>query len=96
LGARGWASLFFIAGILETFGGLALVLGLLTRPIAFIVAGEVAYIFWFMDVADSGSIFPASNGGELAVVFCFSFLYLVFAGSGAFALDNVLWRRKAA
>jgi putative oxidoreductase len=90
------ASLFLIAGILETFGGLALVLGLLTRPIAFIVAGEVAYIFWFMDVADSGSIFPASNGGELAVVFCFSFLYLVFAGSGAFALDNFLWRRKAA
>ena len=88
--------LFLVAAILETFGGLAMVLGVLTRPIAFIAAGEVAYIFWFMDVAHSGSIFPASNGGEVAVLFCFSFLYLVFAGSGAFALDNVLWRRKAA
>ena len=88
--------LFLVAAILETFGGLAMVLGILTRPIAFIAAGEVAYIFWFMDVAHSGSIFPASNGGEVAVLFCFSFLYLVFAGSGAFALDNVIWRRKAA
>ncbi len=88
--------LFLFAGILETFGGLALVLGFLTRPIAFLVAGEVAYIFWFMDVAHAGTIFPASNGGEDAVLFCFPFLYLVFAGSGAFALDNVLWKRRPA
>lgn len=87
--------LFLVAGILETFGGLALVLGLLTRPLAFIAAGECAYIFWFMDVAHSGTIFPASNGGEVAVLFCFNFLYLVVAGPGAFALDNLIWWRRA-
>jgi putative oxidoreductase len=88
--------LFLVAGILETFGGLALVLGLFTRPIAFIVAGETAVIFWWMDVGRSGTIFPASNGGEVAVLFCFTFLYLVFAGPGAFAIDGVIGRRKPA
>ena len=83
------------AGILETFGGAALVLGLLTRPIAFIVAGECAVIFWWMDVGRTHTIFPASNGGEVAVLFCFNFLLLVFAGPGAFALDNLIGRRKA-
>ncbi|ODU62635.1 MAG: hypothetical protein ABT13_00725, partial [Pelagibacterium sp. SCN 68-10] len=88
-------TLFLVAGILETFGGLALVLGLLTRPIAFIVAGECAVIFWWMDVGRTHTIFPASNGGEVAVLFCFNFLLLVFAGPGAFALDNLIGRRKA-
>lgn len=88
-------TLFLVAGILETFGGLALVLGLLTRPIAFIVAGECAVIFWWMDVGRAHTIFPASNGGEVAVLFCFNFLLLVFAGPGAFALDNLIGRRKA-
>lgn len=94
-GPPGLGGLFLVAAILETFGGLALVLGLLTRPVAFILAGETAYIFWFMNVARSGSIFPASNGGEDAVLYCFVFLYLVFAGAGAFALDNRVWRRRA-
>lgn len=88
-------TLFLVAGILETFGGLALVLGLLTRPIAFIVAGECAVIFWWMDVGRTHTIFPASNGGEVAVLFCFNFLLLVFAGPGAFALDTLIGRRKA-
>jgi putative oxidoreductase len=88
------AGVFLFAGILETFGGLALVLGLLTRPVAFIVAGECAVIFWWMHVPHGG-FFPVANGGEGAVLFCFTFLYLVFAGPGAFALDNLIWRRQA-
>lgn len=95
-GPPGLSGLFLVAGILETVGGLALVLGLLTRPVAFILAGECAYIFWALDVGRAGSIFPATNGGEDAVIYCFVFLYLVFAGSGAFALDNLFWRRRVA
>lgn len=91
-------TLFLIAGILETFGGLAILLGLLTRPIAFVLAGECAVIFWWMHVGamGGGNIFPIANGGEAAVLFCFTFLYLVFAGPGAFAVDGILERRKAA
>ena len=86
-------TIFLIGGIIEMFGGLALVLGLLTRPVAFIVAGELAVIYWWMHVP-RGGLFPVGNGGESAVVMCFTFLYLVFAGPGAFALDNLM-KRKA-
>ena len=88
-------TLFLIAGILETFGGLAVLVGLFTRPIAFILAGECAVIFWMMHVP-MGGIFPVLNGGESAVLFCFTFLYLVAAGPGAFAVDNLLAGRKTA
>ena len=89
-------TIFLIGGLIELVGGIALVLGLLTRPVAFIVAGECAVIFWWMHVGQSGNIMPISNGGESAVLFCFTFLYLVFAGPGAFAVDGLLSRRKAA
>src|SRR5207237_1130379 len=89
-------TIFLIGGLIELIGGVALVLGILTRPIAFIVAGECAVIFWWMHVGRGGNIFPATNGGEAAVLFCFTFLYLVFAGPGAFALDNTIAKRKGA
>jgi putative oxidoreductase len=91
-------TLMLIGGILETFGGLAIVLGLFTRPVAFILAGECAVIFWWMHVVTmgGGTIFPILNGGEAAVLYCFTFLYLVFAGPGAFALDNAIGRRQPA
>jgi putative oxidoreductase len=89
-------TLFLVAGILETFGGLGILLGLLTRPIAFVLAGECAVIFWWMHVAmmGQGNIFPIANGGESAVLFCFTFLYLVVAGPGAFAVDGLLKRNR--
>jgi len=89
--------LFLTAGVLETFGGLAILLGFLTRPIAFVLAGECAVIFWWMHVAmmGRGDIFPIANGGESAVLFCFTFLYLVAAGPGAFAADSLLKRDRA-
>ena len=74
------------AGILEFAGGILLALGLFTRPVAFLLAGEMA-IAYFMAHFPRG-FFPVNNGGDLAISFCFIFLYLVFAGSGAFALDN--------
>ncbi|RUU59512.1 DoxX family protein, partial [Mesorhizobium sp. M2C.T.Ca.TU.009.01.2.1] len=67
-------------------GGILLALGLFPRPVAFLLAGEMA-IAYFMAHFPRG-FFPVNNGGDLAISFCFIFLYLIFAGSGAFALDN--------
>ena len=87
-------SLAGIAGILETFGGLAIVLGLFTRPVAFLLAGQMAvayFMFYFPDVADGWrGLFPVINGGEAAILFCFVFLHLMFSGPGALSLDK--WR----
>lgn len=96
MGAMG--TIMLVAGILETFGGLAIVLGLFTRPIAFVLAGQAAVIFWWMHVGmmGQGQIFPILNGGEAAVLYCFTFLYLVFAGPGAFSVDGMLAKRKVA
>jgi len=87
-------SLMGLAAVLEVFGGLAILLGLFTRPVAFILAGEMAYAFWFMHVSMGGSIIPVSNGGDGAVLFCFVFLYLVFAGPGAWSVDAALKSRR--
>jgi putative oxidoreductase len=96
-GMGSMGTIMLVAGILETFGGLAIVLGFLTRPIAFILCGMSAVIFWWMHVSmmGQGAIFPILNGGESAVLFCFVFLYLVFAGAGAFSVDGALAKRKA-
>lgn len=91
-------SLMGLAAVLEVFGGLAILLGLFTRPVAFILAGQMAYAFWFVHVPmmGQGNIIPAANGGDGAVLFCFVFLYLVFAGPGAFSVDETLKGRRAA
>lgn len=81
-------SLFGIGGLLELVGGLLLILGLFTRPVAFVVAGEMAVAYWMFHAP--GNLFPTNNGGDAAILFCFVFLYLVFAGPGAFALDGKL------
>ncbi|MEI9401612.1 DoxX family protein [Mesorhizobium argentiipisi] len=78
------------AGILEFAGGILLALGLFTRPVAFLLAGEMAIAYFMAHMPRD--FFPVNNGGDSAISFCFIFLYLVFAGSGAFALDN---RRSA-
>ena len=74
------------AGILEFVGGLLITLGLFTRPVAFILSGEMAFAY-FMAHMPRG-FFPVVNGGDAAISFCFIFLLLVFAGPGAWALDN--------
>ena len=79
-------SLSGFAGVLEIVGGILIVLGLFTRPVAFILAGEMA-VAYFMAHAPQ-SFFPIINQGDSAVLFCFVFLYLVFAGPGAWSLDN--------
>jgi putative oxidoreductase len=80
-----------LSGVLELVGGILIVLGLFTRPVAFILSGEMAFAY-FMSHAPRG-FFPIStggNGGELAIVYCFAFLYFFFVGAGAWSLDN-LW-----
>jgi putative oxidoreductase len=79
-------SLPWIAGALEIVGGILLVLGLYTRLVAFILCGQMA-VAYFMAHAPQG-FFPIQNGGELAVLYCFIFFYLVFAGLGAWSLDR--------
>jgi putative oxidoreductase len=73
------------AGILETFGGLALLVGLFTRPVAFILSGEMAVAYFTVHMQKS--IYPALNSGDGAILFCFVFFYLVFAGAGPWSLD---------
>jgi putative oxidoreductase len=80
-------SLMGFAGVLETFGGLLLLLGLFTRPVAFVLSGFMA-VAYFMAHAPQG-FFPVLNQGELAVLYSFVFLYFVFAGPGAWSVDSV-------
>ena len=76
-----------IQGLLELVGGLLLAFGLFTRPVAFILAGNMA-VAYFMAHAPKG-FFPLLNGGELAIVYCFLFLYLWVAGGGEWSLDRL-------
>lgn len=78
-------SLIGLAGILELVGGVLIIFGLFTRITAFILSGEMA-VAYFMAHAPSGPL-PILNHGELAVMYCFVFLYFAFAGAGAFSID---------
>lgn len=81
-----------LAGIIETFGGLAILLGFLTRPVAFVLAGEMAVAYFQIHIRRA--FFPIQNGGDNAVLFCFFYLYLVFAGAGAWSLDHLIAQSK--
>jgi putative oxidoreductase len=82
-------SIMGVAGVLEFFGGVLILLGLFTRPVAFVLSGQMA-VAYFMVHAGRGFL-PLLNRGELAVLYCFVFLYLAVAGAGWWSLDN---RRK--
>jgi putative oxidoreductase len=80
-----------IAGILEVLGGALVLVGLFTRPAAFILSGQMAVAYWMAHAPQSP--FPVLNHGDGAILFCFIFLYLVFAGPGAFSLDAIVRKR---
>ena len=82
----------WIGGMLETFGGLAIVLGLFTRPVAFVLAGEMAVAYFQFHFPQS--FFPTTNMGVPAVLYCFIFLYLVFAGAGVWSIDAMIARSR--
>jgi putative oxidoreductase len=81
-----------IGGLLEVVGGLAIMLGVMVRPVAFILSGEMAVAYWQFH-APSG-FWPILNHGEPAVLFCFLFLYMAANGAGDWSLDALLRRRR--
>ena len=85
-------SLSGVAGWMELIGGALLILGLFTRPVAFLLSGLMAFAY-FIAHAPKAPLFPLMNGGEAAVLFCFVFLYLSVAGGGAWSLDAIRSRR---
>lgn len=93
-GAPGAFTQTWIAGILETFGGPLIAVGFLTRPLAFLLAGEMAVAYF--KVHAPRSFFPVLNSGETVVLFCFIMLYLSAAGAGPYSVDAVLYDARRA
>lgn len=85
-------SIYGLAGVLEVGGGLLLLLGLLTRPVAFVLSGQMA-VAYFMAHTEPNVLLPILTGGELAALYSFVFLYFAAAGGGAWSLDNLLKRK---
>jgi putative oxidoreductase len=81
-------SLSWIAGALELIGGPLLIVGLFTRPVAFILSGQMAFAYWLAHAPQS--VFPLLNNGDAAILYCFIFLYLAFAGGGPWSVDAML------
>ena len=79
-------NLIGVAGLLEMVGGGLILIGLFTRPAAFVLCGFMAVAYFMAHMP--ADFWPVNNRGDSAISFCFIFLYLVFAGPGAFALDN--------
>ena len=84
-------TLMFAAGVLETFGGILMFLGLFTRPVAFVLSGQMAVAFFIQHYP--GGFWPILNGGELAVLFCFLWLFFSVAGPGPISIDALRGKR---
>jgi putative oxidoreductase len=85
-------SLVGLSGVLEVFGGILIMLGLFTRPVAFLLAGEMA-VAYFMSHAPRG-FWPSANRGELAALYCFVFLFFAARGAGRLSLDGKMEGRR--
>jgi putative oxidoreductase len=82
------SDLIVVAALIETFGGLLLLLGLFTRWAALVMSGEMAFAYFIAHAPKS--FYPAVNGGNLAVLYCFVFFYFVFAGGGPWSVDRMV------
>ena len=91
-GTAPFGTLAWFAGFLETFGGLFILLGLFTRPVAFLLSGEMAFAY-FIGHAPQG-FWPVLNQGHSAILFCFVFLYFSSAGAGPWSLDALRERSR--
>lgn len=85
-------SMMWIGAVLEMVGGALIALGLFTRPVAFVLSGEMAVAYWMFHAPRS--VYPVINGGDAAILYCFVFFLFVFSGPGALSLDRII-RRKA-
>ena len=81
-------SLQGVQGIIELVGGVLILIGLFTRPVAFVLSGDMAAAY-FMSHAPK-DFYPMLNGGDAAILYCFVFLYLVFAGGGRWSIDEAV------
>lgn len=79
------SGLIYIAGLMEVVGGILLVIGFMTRPVAFVLSGLMAFAYFLAHASES--FFPVLNGGEPSVLYCFLFLYIAAAGPGAWSAD---------
>jgi putative oxidoreductase len=85
-------SLYWFAGAIELVGGALLIPGLFTRPAAFIMAGEMAFAYFMRHAPNS--FFPILNRGDAAILYCFVFFYIAFAGAGPWSLDALIARKR--
>lgn len=92
-GAAGDAFMIF-TGILEFGGGLLIAIGLFTRWASFLLSGTMAVAYWMVHGLNGKGFLPILNGGELAALYCFVFLYLFFAGGGEISIDNLLKKKE--
>ena len=83
-------SMLWFAGAVEIIGGPLIILGLFTRPVAFVLCGEMAAAYFMVHIHLGPWLWPLLNMGEITVLYCFIYLYLVTAGPGAFSLDGVI------
>ncbi len=82
-----------VAGVIEFYGGALILIGLFTRPVAFILSGEMAFAYWLSH--GPRGFWPVTNGGEASLLYCFLFLFLAFNGGGEYSLDG-WWRKRKA
>jgi putative oxidoreductase len=79
-------SIFWFAGVIEIVAGVMILLGFFTRPAAFVASGTMAVAYWMAHAPSN--FFPVNNGGDAAILYCFVFLFLVFAGPGAWSVNK--------
>jgi len=87
-GFPAYLTLGWFQGIIELVGGGLLLIGLFSRCVAFILAGDMAVAYWMVHAPKS--FYPVLNGGDASILFCFAFLYIAFGGGGAFSLDKAM------
>ena len=95
MGGGSPSGIYLAAAILEVGGGILLLLGLLTRPVAFILSGQMAVAYFMAHASQGNALFPIANGGESAALFSFVFLYLAAAGGGAWSLDKLFCKNRS-
>ena len=88
-----FGTLYWWSGFIELVAGALIAAGLFTRVAAFVASGEMAFAYWMEHAPQS--FFPVNNGGDAAILYCFIFLYLVFAGAGPWSLDAMFGRRRS-
>lgn len=94
MGGGSPSGIYLAAAVLEVGGGI-LLLGLLTRPVAFILSGQIAVAYFMAHASQGNALFPIANGGESAALFSFVFLYLAAAGGGAWSLDKLFCKNRS-